>query len=367
MPPTQTPSDFLALVNDWLVWLEHNRGRSPKTIDGYLAVLERLVDWVVKPPDAKHLRASSADPFTLQLEDIERFAGLYCYSQGLSARSRRVFVSALRGFYAWASQAKKLPANIADALAYPKAGRPLPRALSLENADRLLRQPDLATFLGLRDTTIMAMLIGTGLRISGLVALNESSLIWTHLDGVEDLVIRTVEKGEKERLVPVPREAALLVRAYLGHPDLAEIDRLLPNADSVLFVSIGNRTVPAWDYRGDARRISEYGVRDILAKHGKSAGVPKDQLNPHAMRHLYGTELGESDVDLIKRQALMGHASADSTEIYTRLAMRRLRETVDKANPLGKMRTPLLEDLRNIARAERPRRASAHPNGPDKS
>lgn len=367
MPPPLGCSDFLALVNDWLTWLQHNKGRSAKTADGYLAVLTRLAKWTAEPPEPAHLRASTTNPFDLTFEDVERFAGLYCHTLGLAARSRRVAVSAIRGFYAWASASKRLQRNPASDLAYPKAGRPLPRALTLDSADKLLRQPDLTTFMGLRDAAIMALLMGTGLRISGLVALNQSSLIWTVIDELEELVVRTTEKGEKERMVPVPREAALLLRAYLGHPDLAEIDRTLPSGDSVLFVSLANRMVKPWDYCGEARRISEYGVRDILAKHGRAAGIPPDQLNPHAMRHLYGTELAESDVDVLQRQALLGHESPESTQIYTLLAMRKLRQTIDKANPLSKLRTPMLEDLRKIDRVERHQRAFAPPHGPDKS
>ena len=357
---------FVHLVNDWLAWLQHNKGRSPATVDLYQSVLIRLGLWCVNPPAAEHLRSSTSDPLAASLNDLERFAGMYCHSLDIGARSRRVYVSALRGFYAWAHAQHLLPGNAAEHLPYPRAGRPLPRAITLSNADLLLRQPDLATFLGLRDTAIMAVLMGLGLRISGICALNESAMVWTEYEGREDLVIRVVEKGSKERHMPAPREVALLLRAYLGHPDLAAIDRTLEDGDRVLFVTVANRMVPACDYRGEARRISEYTVRDVLAKHGAAAKIPADQLNPHALRHLYGTELAEEDASLFASQALMGHTDPKSTEIYTHLAMRKLRRTVDKANPLGKLRTPVLEDLRRIDAAERPPRASRVHTGPDK-
>lgn len=364
--PLPALDHFTGLVNDWLIWLQHNKGRSPATVDLYESVLMRLGHWCIEPPAAEHLRSGTADPLALSLNDLERFTGMFCHSLNIGARSRRVYVSAVRGFYAWAHAQGRLPGNVAEHLPYPKAGRPLPRAITLTNADLILRQPDLGTFLGLRDTTIMAVLMGLGLRISGICALNESAMVWTEYEGREDLVIRVVEKGSKERHMPAPREVALLLRAYLGHPDLAEIDRTLETGDRVLFVTVANRMVAPCDYRGEARRISEYTVRDLLTKHGTAAKIPPEQLNPHALRHLYGTELAEEDASLFASQALMGHSDPKSTEIYTHLAMRKLRRTVDKANPLGKLHTPLLEDLRRIDAAERPTRVSRTHTGPDK-
>lgn len=364
--PPPALDHYTRLVNDWLVWLQHNKGRAPATVDLYGAVLARLGQWCIEPPPAEHLRCSTTDPLALSLHDLERFAGMFCHSQNIGARSRRVYVSALRGFHAWAHAQGHLATNAAEHLPYPKAGRPLPRAITLTNADLILRQPDLSTFLGLRDTAIMAVLMGLGLRISGICALNESAMVWTEYEGREDLVLRVVEKGSKERHMPAPREVALLLRAYLGHPDLAEIDRTLESGDRVLFVTVANRMVAPCDYHGDARRISEFTVRDLLAKHGKAAKIPPDQLNPHALRHLYGTELAESDASLFASQALMGHSDPKSTEIYTHLAMRKLRRVVDRANPLGKLRSPVLEDLRRIDASERRSTPSRTPNGLDK-
>lgn len=359
---SQSTTDFIRLVNDWLLQLEHNGGRSSSTVRTYDGCLQRLINWCLDPPGHDHLRPSTANPWLLSMDDLVRFAGIYCHSCNISVRSRRVFVSALRGFYAWAaSPPRQAVPDLAAKLPYPKAGRPLPHAISLTNADRMLREPDLSTFLGLRDAAIMALLMGTGMRVSGICSLNESALIWTVIDDHDDLVLRVTEKGGKERLLPVPLEAAMLVRAYLGHPELVAIDRWLPSGDQVLFVTSRNRSVPPWDYRGEARRISEYTVRDLLAKHGKAAKVPATERNPHALRHLYGTELTESDTPTLTAQALMGHTEAKSTEIYTHLAMRKLRQVVDRANPLAKMQTPVLEDLRRISAAGQPAHGRSRP------
>lgn len=94
----------------------------------------------------------------------------------------------------------------------------------------------------------------------------------------------------------------------------------------------------------------------MVLRHGRRAGVPEDQLHPHAVRHLYGTELAEDDVDLLIRQQLLGHADPKSTEVYTHLAARKLTSSVDRANPLAKIKSPMSQLLQELS-AAKPMRA----------
>jgi site-specific recombinase XerD len=187
----------------------------------------------------------------------------------------------------------------------------------------------------------MATLMGCGLRVSGLVGLNESQVMTDVVEGRKRMVLNVVEKGNRQRRQPVPEQADLLLRLYLEHPALKEIDRLLPNGDQVLFISVRNRSVPEHEYRGEARRLRRGAVVAMLKKYGNQQGVPADQLHPHALRHMYGTELREEDIDLITRQRLMGHADPKTTEIYDHLAMRKVTRDVDRGNPLSKINTPV--------------------------
>ena len=116
----------------------------------------------------------------------------------------------------------------------------------------------------------------------------------------------------------------------------------------VLFVSVRNRTVPEHEYRGENRRLRRKAVLDMIKKHGKQQGINLEQLHPHALRHLYGTELREEEIDLITRQRLMGHADPKTTEIYDHLAMRKVTRDVDRGNPLAKIRTPATDLLRQL-------------------
>ena len=329
------------LIDAWLRYKQHNEGRSEGTVMKYRGYLDRLV---------RFLERKGGDLLSATGKDLESFTGLHSHEEGLSPQSRRALVAAIRGFYAWAQKAGQLSTNPAAALPYPTAGKKLPVAMGLQNAEKLLMQPDIDTVIGVRDAAMLALLIGCGPRISGLVRLNESDLQWANVDGREWLIVRFTEKGKKQRLVPAPHEAKLLLQAYLGHPELEDIDRDLPDGDRVLFVSVRNRGVPPHEYHGERRRISARSVHDMMQRYGEQAGIPENQLHAHACRHLYGTEMAEEDIDVLQRQALLGHEDPRTTGIYTHLATRKLAKVVTRANPLGKIRTRVSDLVRELER-----------------
>lgn len=258
-------------------------------------------------------------------------------------------VAAVRNFFDWAKRSGHVTRSPAEQLRYPKAGRRLPRPAQVSTAERLLMAPDIETFLGLRDAAMIATLIGCGLRVSGLCNMNRGNLTFDSIDGVPRLVILVKEKGAKERMVPVPNEAAVLIRAYLASPELEAMDLRTDDGDAVLWATTRNYNVPEHEYRGEARRITPKTVHQMMQRYGRRAGLPLDQCHPHALRHLYGTQLVESDVHLLQVQALMGHASSKSTEVYTHVAVRALAKSVDRGNPLSKMNAPLVRDARELA------------------
>ena len=330
------------LLDDFTVFLTYNEGKSERTVAKYCYHVRALLAYL----DKHGVQLAQVLP-----TEIETFAGLHMHEQGMKPRSRRPVVAALRKFFAWMVRAGHLPRNPAAQLPYPRAGKPLPIPMESRYAEQLLMAPGLDDFLGRRDTAIISLFIGCGLRVSGLAALNDSNLMF-HLDEKdrERLSLRVREKGDKERIVPAPDECWALLRVYLGDPELAAIDRSLPNGDQVLFVSTMNRRVPPEDYHGEARRMNTGAIDDLIKRYGRRCGIPADQLHAHAMRHLYGTELAEGDIDLLERQSLMGHVSSDSTKVYTHLAQRRLRQAVDKANPFRRIKSPVSELVSELRR-----------------
>lgn len=338
------PGGAADLVERWLTELRVNRGRSVRTVEVYGHCLGRLLQYCDQ---------AGRDPLQASVDELVVFTGIWLHRQGVQAIARGQYVAAVRGWYRWLAQRRHIKHNTAAAIEYPKAGRPLPRVMSLKQAERMMYAPDFNSFIGVRDGAMIALLLGCGLRVSGLVSLNQSAILYTDEKGERRAVIRVREKGDRERLLPVPREADLMLRVYLEHPELKAIDRLLPDGDQVLFVSVNNRKVSPADYRGQLRRISTRSVQDLLERYGKRAGLPREVLHPHAMRHLYGTELAESDVHLLLQQELLGHADPKTTRIYTHLAMRKKMDAADRGNPLAKIRTPAGDLLKRIPRAPR--------------
>lgn len=332
------------VILDWLSWKEHNEGRQPGTVNKYLRYLEELSAWLAKEKQGCRLIDASK-------ADLEEFTGLEAHRRGITPVSRRPLVSAIKGFYSWAIKQGLMFEDPAAALPYPRAGKRLPKGMDLRNAERLMMAPDIDTFLGVRDAAILAVFIGCGLRLSGLVRLNLSDLIWVDDSGMERLVIRVREKGDKERFMPAPHETRLLLRAYLNQQELKEIDRHLPNGDQVLFVSVNDRAIPPHEYYGEARRISTRSVAEMVEKYGEQCGIPRNQCSPHKLRHLFGTELIESDVNMFKAQALMGHSDPKTTKDYVHVAMRSLAVEIDRANPLSKMKLPVTELAKHLTRS----------------
>jgi site-specific recombinase XerD len=328
------------LINAFLEFKQHNAGRSERTVQVYRLALDRLVEFF-----------GERDPMLATHDDLVVFTGIWLHKRGLTDPvSRRTHVAAVREFFRWLLDGGHVRGNPAVGLPYPKVGRKIPRVMTLKNAERLMWAPDFSTFEGVRDGAMLALLVGCGLRASGLVRLNVGHVTEDEVDGKVRLILKVTEKGEKERRLPVPPEADMLLRLYMAHDDLREIDRLLENGDQVLFVSTMNRTVSIDEYRGERRRLNRRAVLEMVAKYGQRVGIPAEQLHPHAMRHLYGTELVEGDVNMLNTQKLLGHADPKSTEIYTHTAMRKLTREVDRANPLAKMSTPVSDLLKQLGK-----------------
>lgn len=328
-------------IDAWLEYMEASRGRAVRTIETYRAALNRLREFLAGTPlvDA-------------QAMELETFCGLWLHKKGVIARSRKPYISAVKGFYAWLKASGHVRGDAARELVHPITGRPLPRSITLANAERLMWAPDMSTFIGIRDAAILSLLIGCGLRVGGLVGLNEGDLQTVELECEPRLTIKTTEKGNRTRRMPVPREAEMLLRVYLGHEDLANVDRDIRTSDGrddkVLFVSVRSTRVAAHEHTGENRRLSRKAIHDLIQRYGKRIGIPLDQLHPHAMRHLFGTELMEEDTPMLTMQELLGHADPKSTAIYVQLAIKKKMAALDKAAPLAKMRTPVSELLKRL-------------------
>ncbi|HEY1910383.1 MAG TPA: site-specific tyrosine recombinase XerD [Vicinamibacterales bacterium] len=230
---------------------------------------------------------------------------------GLSPRSVARMVASVRGFYRFLVLDRRLTSNPADDLRPPRAWPSLPKFLSVDEVDRLLAQPDVASPLGLRDRAMIELLYATGLRVSELVGVRQSDL---HLS---EHYLTCVGKGSKERLVPIGEQASEWIERYRsnGRPQLlkgAASPRLFLNA------------------RGGA--LSRIGFWKALKRYGLEAGLPRS-LSPHVLRHSFATHLLERGADLRAIQLMLGHADLSTTQIYTHVLEARLRTIYDRFHP----------------------------------
>jgi integrase/recombinase XerD len=231
---------------------------------------------------------------------------------GLGPRSVARVVAGVRGFYKFLALERRLPQNPAEDLRAPRAWPALPKLLSVEEVDRLLAQPDLATARGLRDRALIEILYATGMRVSEIVQLRAADL------NLAAGYLTCTGKGSKQRVVPLGEEAADWVRRYLrdSRPAL-----LKGRSSPRLFVNA----------RGGAG-LTRVGFWKILKAYGRRAGLRRD-LSPHILRHSFATHLLERGADLRAIQMMLGHADLSTTQIYTHVLEARLRAVYDRFHP----------------------------------
>ncbi len=300
--PTAAGSIWNILVKEFLVYLRVERGLSERTMDAYRRDVGRLVDFaeregVISPGEMTRERVAAF------LEEMRAL--------GLSPRSLARLSASLRTFHRFLLEEGRGDCLPLGELPYPRYPRKLPRVLTLEEVFMLLDQPLSEDAFGLRDRAILETLYGTGMRISELVSLDVEDL---DLEGGE---MRVLGKGSKERLVPVGGRAAEALAAYLAHGRT----RLIKTpSQRALFLNA----------RGG--RLSRQGAWGVVRKYARRVGL-EEKMTPHTLRHSYATHLLERGVDLRYIQELLGHASVSTTQIYTHVSRKRLREVYLKAHP----------------------------------
>ena len=242
-------------------------------------------------------------------------------TRGLGPRSIAIHLAAWRGLYRWWGQQGQVPANPVEGIRPPKAAKPLPKALSVQQAVALAEQHNAHTApaLAARDHAIAELLYGCGLRIAELTGLDLRSspdaLGWVDLEDPGGATAHVLGKGSKRRSVPVGGAALQALRAWLPHrTELASL------GEPALFVS----------QRGTRLSVNQLRLR--LQQLAQQAGLPT-RVHPHMLRHSYASHLLQSSGDLRAVQELLGHASISSTQVYTKLDHQHLAKVYDAAHP----------------------------------
>jgi integrase/recombinase XerD len=277
------------------------RRLSDHTLEGYARDLNQLASYAGrKERTIEDLSRADLDAFVRHLMQT-----------GLSPRSVGRTVAAVRGFYRFLALDRRIENNPADELRGPRAWPPLPRFLTVDEVDRLIRQPDVSTPLGLRDRALIELLYATGMRVSELLGLGTSDV---NLPG---RYLTCVGKGAKERMVPIGDAAADWVMRYVSE---ARPRLLGKRVSKRLFVNA----------RGGS--LSRVGFWKVLKAYGLAAGLTRD-LSPHVLRHSFATHLLERGADLRAIQTMLGHADLTTTQVYTHVLEARMREVYDRFHP----------------------------------
>ncbi len=235
-------------------------------------------------------------------------------ARGLSARSLRRHLSALRGLYRYLLQEEVAATDPTERIEPPRLGRPLPSVLTVDEVEQLLAQPRPDRPTGIRDRAILETLYGSGLRVSELVGLGESGVNW------EGGFLQVVGKGSKGRLVPCSEPALAWLEQYR---DDARPRLLRGRAARPLFVTA----------RGTG--LSRQWVGKLVARYARTAGI-RHRVTPHTLRHTFATHLLDGGADLRFIQEMLGHADISTTQIYTHLSREGLRAIVERFHPRGR-------------------------------
>ncbi|MEA2467385.1 MAG: integrase/recombinase XerC [Thermoleophilaceae bacterium] len=291
--------DALARFDDWQL----ARGMGEKTRRAYGVDLAQLAEW-----------ASGRDmhPHVLTHRDLRHFAGVVSERGAMKSTVARK-LAAIRTFYRYLVQRGELAANPADLVASPKRDSYLPRVLKPGEVAALLERIPAGSPLDLRDRAMFELAYSAGLRAEEIVTLDLESL---DPDAEE---VRVEGKGSKTRVVPVGEPAWRALQAYL--------DRGRPAHESG-----EGRSEPAVFVSKNGRRLATSDVRRRLALSVRRAAV-QGGVSPHTLRHSFATHLLEGGADLRSIQELLGHASISTTQTYTRVESRRLKEAYAKAHP----------------------------------
>jgi integrase/recombinase XerD len=233
-------------------------------------------------------------------------------AEGRSPRSVARTIAGVRGFYRHLVVGRALESSPADDLRAPRSWPALPRYLSLEEVERLIAAPDVATPRGLRDRAFVELLYATGLRVSELVALRLSDL------DVESGCLTCLGKGNKQRIVPMGQQAADWLTRYVrdARPHL-----LGPRRSPSVFVNA----------RGGGS-LTRVAIWKILKHYARTAGITRP-VTPHVLRHSFATHLLERGADLRAIQMMLGHADVSTTQIYTCVLEARLRSVYEQFHP----------------------------------
>ncbi len=315
------------IAEQYLQHVRVEKGLAPRTVELYALDLQKLADFAAK---------AQVDLQQVQTTHLRQWVARM-HAGGRSPRGIALVLSGWRGFYAWLGREGLVPSNPVVDVRAPKAAKPLPKALSVDDAVQLAGFQNGAQdpWLEARDAAMVELLYGSGLRVGELtgldVAASATARGWLDLEGAEAHVLG---KGSKRRIVPIGSQALAALQAWLavrGAVRSEPFDRLrtgpveaTPTEQMALFIG------------RNGTRLTPQSIWARLRGRSLQAGLPAP-VHPHMLRHSFASHVLQSSSDLRAVQELLGHANITTTQVYTRLDFQHLAKTYDAAHPRAKL------------------------------
>ena len=297
----ETGKNSKDIVGRYRRYLKLEKGYSANTLDAYLRDVDKLL---------RYLALEQVDVLDVKLEDLEHFAA-FISDLGIGPRSLARILSGVRQFYRFLVVDGYLEIDPTELLESPKQPDHLPEVLSTAEVDLLEQAIDLTKWEGHRNRAIIEVLFSCGLRVSELTNLKLSNIY------VDEQYIRVMGKGSKERLVPISPRALDELNYWFA--DRNEM-KIKPGEEDYVFL---NR-------RG--HHLTRTMILIMIKRYALEAGIKKT-ISPHTLRHSFATSLLEGGADLRAIQAMLGHESIGTTEIYTHIDTSTLRQEILEHHP----------------------------------
>ena len=290
-------------IQDYGIYLKIERGLSQHTVENYRMDVMALMDFM-------KLKGIAENPKNCSKETVQLFIYEESKFQSPHTQSRRI--SGLKSFFNFLIFEGYRKTAPTDLLENPKLGRKLPETLNISEVETIISSIDLGNALGHRNRAIVETLYGSGLRVSELVELSLSNIFFK-----EDL-IRVTGKGDKQRLVPLGNYSKKYIKIYIE--EIRSQMKVAKEDSDILFL---NR---------NGKKLTRAMIFTIVKKQAQKAGIDKS-ISPHTFRHSFATHLLENGADLRTIQLMMGHESITTTEVYTHLDNKHLKQVMQKFHP----------------------------------
>ncbi len=296
---------LIRLLKEYEYYLKITKGLSTNSINSYISDLVEYVEFLIKNYGIK-------DPDKITKQHIRNFIARLKRKHDIASTISRK-MSAIRSFHKYLLLEKIVYNNVTLGISLPKKEQRLPQILSVEEVDALMNAADGDKPLQLRNRAMLELLYGSGLRITELINIRLGDL---HLNMG---FLNILGKGNKERIVPIGEEGRYALKKYLdkGRPLLKKI------SGDIVFVN------------NSGSSISRVGFYKTLKKLTIMAGITKD-VSPHTLRHSFASHLLENGVNLRMVQELLGHEDISTTQVYTHISKKHLKEVYEEFHPRSK-------------------------------